>query len=208
MSKPFFWICSVLIVILIGLNIVIERPAAIVSDGASPSGTADIGGAFTLTNQQGEKVDSASFLGKPMLIYFGFTHCQAICPTDMQNFTHVLKSLGSDGDKISAVIVTIDPARDTPERLKEWLKNFDPRIVGLTGTEEEIKAVTEAYKAYAQKIDNLDADAREAMGLAEGDYVMDHSTFTYLMDKNGKYVTHFGHNTKPQDIITQIKKLL
>lgn len=206
MNKTLFWVCSALILILFGLNMVIDRPAAITTETSS-SGTADIGGAFTLTNQKGAKIDSKDLLGKPMLIYFGFSHCPAICPTDMATFTQVLKGLGADGDRISAVMVTVDPARDTPERLATFLKDFDPRIIGLTGTEAEINTVKDAYKVFAQKVE-MDAAALESMGLKPDDYMMDHSTLTYLMGKDGKYVTHFPHNSNPQDIITQIQKLL
>lgn len=167
------------------------------TESVKSSGKALIGGAFTLTNQNGEKVSDTDFKGKLMLVYFGFTNCPMICPTDLAVITGVLDEL-SEGEleKIQPIFITIDPERDTVAQIKTHLENFHPKIQGLTGSAEEIAAAANAYRVFYQKV--------EAEDLAQ--YQMNHSAFMYLMDKNGEYITHFRHKQPVEEIVASVRK--
>ena len=117
----------------------------------SGSGEALVGGPFRLTNHLGQTVTEADFRGKYMLVFFGFTFCPDICPTELQVMTHALETMGASGARITPVFVTIDPERDTPDVMKAYVENFGPNLVGLTGTPEEIAAVAKAYRVYYKK---------------------------------------------------------
>jgi protein SCO1/2 len=133
----------------------------------------DFGGDFTLTNQEGQRVTQADFDGRWRLIYFGFTFCPAICPTELQRMASVLDKLPKDmAAAITPIFVTVDPERDTVEVMKNYVEMFHPRLVGLTGTPKEIKQVKDGYKIYAAKVQD------ETMS----DYTMDHSSYIYFMD--------------------------
>ncbi len=160
------------------------------------TGEATIGGSFTLTDQDNHQVNDGQFRGKYMLVFFGFTNCPDICPVGLAVLTDVMEQLGDDAKKVQPIFISIDPERDTPERLKEFLANFDPSIIGLTGTPEQIKAVESAYKVYASKLENEDMP---------GGYNVDHSGFMYLMDKNAKYVKHFTYNAEATKMASDIK---
>ena len=145
-----------------------------------------IGGPFELTTQDGKRLSSESLKGKPFAIFFGFTHCPEVCPTTLFDLTQDLAALGSDADRMNVVFVTIDQERDTPELMKTYLSSFDPRIVGLTGTEKEIAAVAKEYRVYFRKVPT------------ESDYTMDHTATIFLMDSKGDF---FGSSNfqEPQD---------
>jgi cytochrome oxidase Cu insertion factor (SCO1/SenC/PrrC family) len=148
-------------------------------------GQALIGGPFTLTDQNGRKVTEKDFLGKYMLVFFGYTYCPDLCPTELQVMSAALDSLGAKADAIQPVFISFDPERDTPEVLKQYVSNFHPRLVGLTGSPEEIAAAAKAYRVYYSKVANSSPDT----------YLMDHSTITYLMDPQGKFLKHFSYST-------------
>jgi protein SCO1/2 len=158
-------------------------------------GEAAIGGSFKLLNQDGKEVTEADFAGKLMLVYFGFTHCPSICPTDMAIISEAMKNLGDDAAKIQPIFISIDPERDTPEQVKKFLANFYPGFTGLTGTPEQIAAVANAYKIYYKK-----ADAEKL-----NEYLMDHSSYIYLMGKDGKYIAHFRGDQSAAEIAAGIK---
>jgi cytochrome oxidase Cu insertion factor (SCO1/SenC/PrrC family) len=158
------------------------------SGGPISSGEALVGGPFTLTNQDGKRVTDQDFRGKYMLIFFGFTFCPDVCPSELQVMSAALDQLGPQGDKIQPVFITIDPERDTPEAMKVYISNFHPRMVGLSGSAEDIAVVAKAYRVYYAK-------AKQAEGAAPGDYLMDHSTILYLMGPDGKFVKHFTYGT-------------
>lgn len=149
------------------------------------TGTALVGGPFTLTDHSGRKMTDADFRGKYMLIFFGYTYCPDVCPTELQVMAEALKQLGPRGESITPVFISIDPERDTPETLKSYVENFDPRMVGLTGTSDEIAAVAKAYRVYYAK----------AGKTATPDYLMDHSSIIYLMDPQGRFLKHFTYST-------------
>lgn len=161
-------------------------------------GEAAIGGPFTLINPEGKTVKDEDFRGKYMLVYFGFTSCPDICPADLLNISSVLKALGSDADKLSAIFITVDPERDTEEQLKTYMENFDPRIIALTGSEEAIAEAAKSYRVFYQKVGEV-----EGMG-----YMMDHTAITYLMDKEGHYLTHFTNGTASGEITAKIRPYL
>jgi protein SCO1/2 len=150
-----------------------------------------IGGPFTLTDQNGKTVTDADFRGKYMLIYFGYTYCPDMCPTGLQSMAHALDDLGPDAKKVAPLFITIDPARDTPAKMKQYAANFHPDIIGLTGTPEQIAAVAKAYQVYYAKGEQVD----------EHDYIMDHSSLIYLMRPDGSFVTTFDEEVDPAAIV-------
>lgn len=170
-----------------------------IQSGVVRTGKALIGGPFTLVNQKGERVSDTDFRGKHMLVVFGYTYCPDICPAELQLMATAMDKLGVKADQVAPIFITIDPKRDTIEQIGPYVANFSPRIVGLTGTEEEIRAAASAYRVFYSK--------------AEGDnspdaYLMDHSTFLYLMDPNGEYVTHFPYGVTPEKLAESISKAI
>ena len=156
------------------------------------SGTADIGGAFNLINQDGQAVTEGSALGKPQLIYFGFSYCPDICPTALQKMGAVQARIDPSGDKLNYIFISVDPERDTPESLKLYItaNGFPKGLMGYTGTLDQIEAVKSAYKVYSQKVPTPDSAA---------DYTVDHSDIMYLMNKDGTFVEFFfGKSTVPE----------
>ena len=158
---------------------------------------AQVGGDFTLTDQDGEIFSSDRMKGKLSLVYFGFTFCPDICPTSLQKLTNILTTLDKYQIDVLPIFITIDPARDTSALLKEYLGHFHPKFIGLTGTEEEIKKVADLYKVFYAIAESHDKE--------DGKYMLDHSSFVYLMDKNGKYMKHFYMNSTLEEIIDYIR---
>lgn len=200
MSTP----TRILLIVLLGLvlagggllawHFVQPRPAGIVSGETGSSGSALIGGPFTLTDQKGEGRSEADLEGRYALIYFGYTYCPDICPTSLATMTQALDLLAETAPgKAAAVLpvfITVDPARDTVEALASYAEHFHPRLLALTGTEEEVAAAAKAYRIYYQKVEDASAS----------DYLMDHSSVIYLMAPDGSYLTHFTHASSAEDI--------
>ena len=161
------------------------------------TGTANVGGPFTLTNQDGRVVTDREFLGQPHLVFFGFTHCPDICPTKLFEISEALRATGEKGRALRALFVTVDPERDSPAVLKSYLGSFDDRIVGLTGTQEAIDGAVRAYRAFARKVPTKD-----------GDYTMEHTALVYLMDKNGRFVGSFNLNRPPAEAAQELLRHL
>jgi len=157
------------------------------------TGTADLGGPFELIDQDGAVVTEANLLGKPHILYFGFTFCPDVCPTALQKMGSAQELLGPQGDDIGYVMVSIDPERDTPEILKQYITAsvFPKGLRGYTGSVEQVETAKRAYKVFATKA-SLDGSA--------GDYTVDHSDIIYFMDKDGKFVDYFNNRTTPKDI--------
>lgn len=162
---------------------------------AQSEGAALIGGPFSLVDTSGKRVTDRDFRGKLMLVFFGYAHCPDVCPTELQTLSEVMEKLGPAATKVAPIFISVDPKRDTPQALADYLKNFNPRIIGLTGDQNEIASAAKAYRVYY----------RNAAGSGE-DYAVDHSAFVYLMDGEGKYLTHFSFNTAPDSILAVIKK--
>jgi protein SCO1/2 len=167
--------------------------------GPLGSGEALVGGPFTLTDQDGRRVTEKDFLGRHMLVFFGFTFCPDICPTELQVMSAALDMLGPEAEKIQPVFVTIDPERDTPEVMKAYVANFGPRLIGLTGTPEEIAAMAKAYRVYY---------ARAGNSTSPDAYLMDHSTIIYLMGPDGRFVRHFTYTTDAAKLASELKTSL
>jgi protein SCO1/2 len=163
------------------------------------TGTAAIGGPFTLVDTKGNTVTEAVLNGHYSLVYFGYTYCPDICPLALQNMTQALEIAGPVADDVVPVFITIDPERDTPQVMADYIGHFHPRMIGLTGTPEQVSQAEQAYRVYAAKAGGTPG---------KNDYLMNHSGFIYLMDKNGKYVTHFTKDVEPKVIAGRIRREL
>lgn len=155
-----------------------------------------IGGAFELIDQDGKVRTEKDFLGRPTLVYFGYTFCPDICPMALGNISELLHEVGPD--KLNVAFITIDPDRDTVAQLKNYSQNFDPSIVMLSGSPEKIKEATNVYHVYAAKV--------KEPGMT--DYVMDHSSIIYVMDKDGKYVKSFNHQSSAGEMKAGLKEIV
>jgi protein SCO1/2 len=160
------------------------------------SGTALIGGPFSLTDHTGRRITEKDFAGKYTLMFFGYTSCPDLCPSELQVMSAALDKLGPAADRVRPVFVTIDPERDTVAVLKAYVANFHPRLVGLTGTPEEIAAIAKAWRVYYQ---------RPKSEAGKSDYLMDHSTFLYLMGPDGTFVKHFEYGTNVEALAEALK---
>ncbi len=155
-----------------------------------------IGGDFTLTSHTGKRVSARDFRGKYMLVYFGYTFCPQICPTELQAMTEAIDLLGKDGDEVVPILISVDPERDTVEKLADYVPLFHKNLVGLTGTPEEIAKAAKAYRVYYAKA----GDGAK--------YEMDHSAIIYLMDRKGQYAAHFAYGVKPEAIAEKIRAVM
>jgi len=179
---------------LVGLALFLS--AALLLGGRSGNqAVAAIGGPFSLTDQDGRTFTQDNLKGKPHLIFFGFTHCPDVCPTALFEMSELLRSLDKDGDRIGAVFITVDPERDTPTVMKDYLSSFDPRLRGLTGDPAAVATVEKAYRVYSKKVPTQG-----------GDYTMDHTAIVYLMDKNGQFVRPFDLKRKPEEAAADLRK--
>ena len=154
--------------------------------------TVQIGGPFTLVDQDGQTVSDRDFRGRLMLIYFGYTFCPDVCPMELQVMSAALDELGAKAEAVQPLFITVDPERDTAPVLAEYLSHFHPRFRGLTGTPEQIRAVTRAYHVYYARAGD------------EDDYLMDHSSIVFLMGRDGRYLTHFGREVAPEAMAAKI----
>jgi len=162
---------------------------------ASPS--AAIGGPFKLTDQNGKTITDRDLKGRPSLVFFGFTHCPEICPAALFDISEILTKLGPDASKVNALFITVDPERDTPAVLKDYLSSFNPRLTGVGGDAEQLAAVAKAYRVYYKKVPTKD-----------GDYTMDHTAIVYLMEKNGQFVAPFSLKRKPEEGAAELRRYL
>ena len=165
------------------------------SEVTAQTGVADVGGPFSLIDQDGVRRTDQDFRGRHMLVFFGFTYCPDVCPTTLAILSAALDEIGPAAENVVPILITVDPARDTPEALKPYLSSFGANFVGLTGTPEEIAAVADAYHAYYEIVEG------------EGDdYTLNHSTAIYLMGPDGKFVTSYTLNMGPNAIAADLKK--
>jgi protein SCO1/2 len=176
-----------------------EARARLLPTGATSVGRALVGGPFQLTDQAGKRVTDKDFRGRYTLVFFGFTNCPDICPSALQVMAAALDQLGPKGQAVTPLFISVDPERDSPRELATYVKSFHPRLIGLTGTPEEIEAVTKAYRVYVKKV----ADTRSSAG-----YSFDHSAIIYLMGPDGAYVTHFTATTSADAMAERLAKLL
>lgn len=157
-------------------------------------GKALIGGPFELTTHNSERVTDKAYRDRLMIVYFGFTYCPDICPAGLQVITAALDQLGEKAQRVVPLFVTVDPERDTPEQLKTYVGSFHQSLVGLTGNAQDIDKVAKAYRVYYRKVQDQSLS----------DYTMDHTSFIYLMDGRGEFITHFPHAVLPAKLAERL----
>lgn len=178
---------------LLGWTLVGPKPQAPTQQ--TYAGTADIGGPFALTTHEGLEVTHETYEGQYTLVYFGYTFCPDVCPLGLMLMQDVMELLGPDANDIQPLFITVDPERDTPAILKDFIEPFHPRLIGLTGTAEAVSEVAEAYKMYYRRAEFEDVDG----------YGIDHMNIFYLMGPDGAYVAHFLSPTSPKDVAEAIR---
>lgn len=161
------------------------------------TGVALVGGPFTLTDQNGRTVTERDFLGKYMLVFFGYTYCPDVCPTELQVMMAALDAMGPEAGKVQPVFISVDPGRDTPEVLKAYVGNFGPRLIGLTGSPDEVAAAAKAYRVYYAKAGKTSSAT---------DYLMDHSSIIYLMGPDGRFVRHMPYTTDAAKLAAELRQ--
>ena len=155
-----------------------------------------IGGAFALEDGAGKTISDQTLKGRPFLVYFGYTHCPDVCPTELARISDIL---GKMGDKpIPALFITVDPERDTPKVMQDYVSSFNPAIVGLSGSPQAVEATEKTFRVFARKGEKQ----------PDGDYSMDHSSIVYLMDKNGGFIEAFNVERPPEDAAKDLEKYL
>jgi len=174
---------------------VLFRPGGPLVQQSQPA--VDIGGPFKLVTHKGDTLSDQDLAGQPFAVFFGFTHCPEICPTTLWEMSEALKQLEADAERLRVLFISVDPMRDTPEFLNSYLQSFDPRIVGLTGSEEEIAAVGKGYRAYWEKVPTED-----------GDYTMNHTASIYLMDGRGQFFGTIAYGEQQSVRMEKLRKLL
>jgi protein SCO1/2 len=164
--------------------------------GGGPAASV-IGGPFKLVDQNGHPITDADMKGRPYLVFFGYTHCPDVCPTTLFDVSEVMRALGKDADRTGALFITVDPERDTPAVLKDYLSSFDPHLRGATGDRAAIDAAEKSYRVYAKKVPTQN-----------GDYSMDHTALVYLMDKQGRFVAPFSLKRKPDEAAADLRRYM
>ena len=165
-------------------------------NSSGPSASA-IGGPFRLIDQDGKPITDRDFKDRPFLVFFGYTHCPDVCPTTMFEIGEVLRALGPDSNRAVGLFITVDPERDTPAAIKDYISSFGPLMRGATGDAAAIAAVEKAYRVYAKKVPT-----------DKGDYSIDHTALVYLMDKQGRFVAPFSLKRSPADAAADLRKYL
>ena len=175
-----------------------EDPFAQCRGGAVGTGTASIGGPLSLVDENGQAVTEADILTKPTLVYFGYTYCPDICPTDNARNAEAIDLLSQQGHDVGMALISVDPERDDPERLRDFTDYLHPQALGYTGTLEQIRAAAQAYKAYFKKDENGDPEF----------YLVDHSTFTYFMLPGTGFAEFYRREVTPQDMAASMRCFL
>ena len=202
-ASRIFFLTSLVTIAVIVVGVLAWQPWRIeCRTGSTGNGgsEADIGGPFTLTDQDGNEVTEAMLEGHLNVIYFGYTYCPDVCPTGLQDITAALDMMGDDAERVQPILVTVDPERDTVAVLKDYVGWFHPSLIGLTGTVEEIEVMKAAYKVFAAKAPQDDETG--------DDYLVDHTTVTYVMSPDGIYLSHISYGTSPEDIAAKLEDLL
>lgn len=186
------WVLVALVALAVGALALGLLPGARAPETAGGS----VGGPFTLVDQNGNTVTDAAVEGRPYAVFFGFTHCPDVCPTTLYELGGMLEELGPEGKPIAAFFVTVDPERDTPEVLRDYLTAFGPRITGLTGTPEQVAEMVDSYRVYAERVP-----------LDEGGYTMDHSGSVLLFDASGALAGTISHGEPRAAALDKLKRL-
>lgn len=174
-----------------------ERGGPFGPERQAETGRVPIGGAFTLVDGDGRTWSDSTFRGRPMLVSFGYTYCPDICPTTLQTIADALDVLGESGEAIQPLFVTVDPERDTPGVVGAYVDHFHDRLIGLSGSVEQVAAAARAYRVALRKVPQT-----------SGDYLMDHTTIVYLMGPDGAYVTHFSHTEDAGSMAAKLAEYL
>jgi protein SCO1/2 len=188
---------------LLAFALTLAGREGMLSRDSRPPATANapfaVGGPFALVDGGGQTVTDETFRGAYLLVFFGYTFCPDVCPTTLQRVGEALDSLGEDSSRVRALFVTVDPGRDTPEVVGAYAAQFHPRLVGLTGTPEQVAAAASAYRVYYAKATEDEAGE---------DYLVDHSAILYLMGPDGAYLTSFSHTAGADEIVAAIREHL
>jgi len=192
-SRPLVIVTAFTASLLIGLLVMLWAMGGV----RGVTAPAAIGGPFQLTDQSGATVTDKDLKGKPTLIFFGFTHCPDVCPTSLFEISEILRAMGKDADRVNAYFISVDPERDNAAAMKDYLSSFDPHLRGLSGDPAAVQKVITEYRVYAKKVP-----------LKDGDYTMDHTALIYLMDRDGKFVSPFNVNRKPEEAASDLKRYL
>jgi protein SCO1 len=155
-----------------------------------------IGGAFELEDGAGKTVSDQTLRGKPFLVYFGYTHCPDVCPTELARISDILSKMGNKA--IPTLFITVDPERDTPKVMQDYVSSFNPAVIGLSGSPQAVEATEKTFRVFARK----------GQPQPDGDYSMDHSSIVYLMDKNGAFVEAFNVERSPEEAAKDLEKYL
>jgi protein SCO1/2 len=182
---------------LFGLGAIAVSGYSLRSGGAAFQQGKPLGGAFSLVDQHGEPITEAIFRGKPSATFFGFTHCPDVCPTALMEMTKLADELGPDADKLRFVFVTVDPERDKPQVMSDYISAFSPHIIGITGEPNAVNAMTRDYKIYSRKVP-----------VEGGDYVMDHTAAMILQDANGNFYGTIATGESHETALAKLKKLV
>jgi protein SCO1/2 len=166
--------------------------------GVGAPGASAIGGPFQLIDQDGKTITDQDLKGRPFLVFFGYTHCPDVCPATLFEVSELMRALGPDADRTGALFVSVDPERDTPAAMKDYLSSFDPHVRAATGERPAIEAAEKAYRVYAKKVPSEKGD----------DYSMDHTALVYLMDKQGRFVAPFSLKRTPEAAAAELRKYL
>jgi protein SCO1/2 len=175
---------------LLALGLLLQDPAA-------AQGVGSLGGAFELVDHNGQRFASTSLAGRPYAVFFGFTHCPDVCPTTLLQMSNSLRRLGADADRLKVLFVTVDPERDTPEKLRAYLSSFDARIVGLTGSTDAIAAAAKGWNAFHNKVPE-----------GNGGYTIAHSAYVYLMDADNRLAGTLGFQESEEEQLAKLRRLL
>ncbi len=190
------WAAVAVLAVVSGV-LVYQQTAGNKGTGALIEPLAAIGGPFELVSGTGETVTDETFSTKPTVMFFGFTFCPDVCPTTLSELQGWMAELGPDADKLNYAFVTVDPERDTPEVMRDYVWAFDKRIVPLTGSREQIDAMLKAYRVYSKKVP-----------LDDGDYTMDHSAAVYLMSAGNKFVGTIAYGEAEENALKKLRRLI
>jgi protein SCO1/2 len=181
-------------------GLVLFTTVVFIFTGRSPAPIAmpsAVGGPFNLVDQNAKPITDQDLKGHPFLVFFGFTHCPDVCPTTLFEVSEILRAAGPGAKDARALFITVDPERDTPAVLKDYLASFDPRVIGVTGDSEAIAAVIKSYRVYAKKVPT-----------ENGGYTMDHTAIVYLMGKDGRFIVPFNMKRRPEEAAEDLKRYL
>lgn len=199
-KQSFFVLVGILALVLAAVTAFALMPVKKPGSGAATTtaGIEGLGGSWSLTDHNGQAVTDEDYSGGFRLMFFGFTYCPDVCPTELKRLTLVLEGLGKDAALITPLFVTVDPDRDTPDVLKEYLGRFDPRFIGLTGSVKQIEHMETIYKVYSAKAEDPE----------HTEYMVNHSALVYLIGPNDKVLHLFHSGDTPDDMIATIRQIM